>query len=98
MGCEAIYVSDCQQRVRQNEARALRGEGAIRHAKTTLNGQHRQNHKAERDERMTQRRFPPPWAIDEANAACFIVRDANAQALGCFYFEDDPGRRSQRAC
>jgi hypothetical protein len=40
------------------------------------------------------RRFPPPWTIDEANNACFIVRDATGQALGYFYFEDEPGRRS----
>jgi hypothetical protein len=39
------------------------------------------------------RRFPPPWTIDEANNACFIVRDATGQALGYFYFEDEPGRR-----
>jgi hypothetical protein len=38
------------------------------------------------------RRFPPPWSIDEANDACFIVRDATGQALGYFYFEDEPGR------
>jgi hypothetical protein len=37
--------------------------------------------------------FPPPWTIEEANAACFIVRDKNGQALGYFYFEDEPGRR-----
>jgi hypothetical protein len=40
------------------------------------------------------RRFPPPWTIDEANAACFIVRDKNGQALGYFYFEEEPGRRA----
>ena len=40
------------------------------------------------------RRFPPPWIVDESNDACFIVRDKNGQALGYFYFEDDPGRRS----
>ena len=40
------------------------------------------------------RRFPPPWTIDEHNDACFIVRDATKQALGYFYFEDEPGRRS----
>jgi len=40
------------------------------------------------------RRFPPPWSIDEANDACFIVRDASRQALAYFYFEDEPGRRS----
>jgi len=33
-------------------------------------------------------RFPPPWTIDEANDACFIVHDANGQALGYFYFEE----------
>jgi len=40
------------------------------------------------------RRFPPPWTIEEANDACFIVRDSTGQALGYFYFEDEPGRRS----
>jgi hypothetical protein len=41
---------------------------------------------------MTQRRFSPPWTIDEANDTCFIVRDANGQALGYFYFEKEGGR------
>jgi hypothetical protein len=40
------------------------------------------------------RRFQPPWTIDEANDACFIVRDANGQALGYFYFENEAGRRT----
>jgi hypothetical protein len=39
------------------------------------------------------RRFPPPWSIDESEA-CFIVRDANKQALAYVYFEGEPGRRS----
>ena len=26
------------------------------------------------------------------NDACFIVRDKNGQALGYFYFEEEPGR------
>ena len=43
---------------------------------------------------MPARRFPPPWTIDEANNACFIVRDSAGRALGYFYFEDEPGRRS----
>jgi hypothetical protein len=40
------------------------------------------------------RRFPPPWTLEENNDACFIVRDKNGQALGYFYFEDEPGRRT----
>jgi len=43
---------------------------------------------------MADRRFPPPWGIEKANNACFIVRDSTGQALGYFYFEDEPGRRS----
>jgi hypothetical protein len=39
-------------------------------------------------------RFPPPWTIDEMNDACFIVKDKNGQALGYFYFEQEPGRRA----
>jgi len=42
----------------------------------------------------TARRFPSPWTLDEANDACFIVRDHNGQALAYVYFEDEPGRRS----
>jgi hypothetical protein len=38
--------------------------------------------------------FPPPWTIDEANNACFIVRDSAGRALGYFYFEEEPGRPS----
>jgi hypothetical protein len=40
------------------------------------------------------RRFPPPWTLEESNDACVIVRDNTGQALGYFYFEDEPGRRS----
>ena len=35
-----------------------------------------------------------PWTIDEANDACFIVRDSTRQALAYVYFEDEPGWRS----
>jgi hypothetical protein len=42
---------------------------------------------------VPERRFPPPWSVDETDA-CFIVRDANGQALAYVYFEDEPGRRS----
>ena len=41
-----------------------------------------------------RRRFPPPWDIEEANAACFIVKDNNGQALAYVYFEQEPGRRT----
>jgi hypothetical protein len=40
---------------------------------------------------MAARRFPPPWTIEESNA-CFIVCDADGQALAYVYFEDEPGR------
>ena len=40
------------------------------------------------------RRFPPPWIVEEHNNTCFIMRDATGQALGYFYFEGEPGRRS----
>ena len=38
---------------------------------------------------MPARRFPPPWSVDEADSKldrrCFIVRDANGQALAYVY-------------
>jgi hypothetical protein len=34
-----------------------------------------------------------PWSVDEEEA-CFIVRDANRQALAYVYCEEEPGRRS----
>jgi endo-1,4-beta-D-glucanase Y len=40
------------------------------------------------------RRFPPPWTVEDKNDACFIVRDANGQALAYVYYEEEPGRRS----
>ncbi len=47
---------------------------------------------------MTERRFPPPWSVDDPDMKlgqdCFIVRDANGHALAYVYFEDEPGRRS----
>jgi hypothetical protein len=43
---------------------------------------------------VTARRFPPPWSVEE-NAACFIVRDANGQALAYVNFEEEQGRHTQ---
>ena len=42
---------------------------------------------------MTDRRFPPPWSVEELDA-CFVVRDNDGQQLAYVYFEDEPGRRS----
>ena len=39
------------------------------------------------------RRFPPPWSVEE-RPACFIVNDANGQALAYVYYEEEPGRRT----
>jgi hypothetical protein len=41
---------------------------------------------------MTDRRFPPPWSVEE-HPGCFIVSDDNGQALAHIYFEEEPGRR-----
>ena len=47
---------------------------------------------------MPEHRFPPPWSVDEADSKldrrCFIVRDANGQALAYVYFEGELDRRS----
>jgi hypothetical protein len=42
------------------------------------------------------RRFPPPWTVEET-APCFIVRDANGQALAHVYFRkrDWPAAETQ---
>ena len=44
------------------------------------------------------RRFPTPWSAEEADPEldrrCFVVRDANGQALAYVYFEEEPGRRA----
>jgi hypothetical protein len=43
---------------------------------------------------MPERRYPPPWDIEEANASCFIVKDNNGQTLAYVCFESDAGRRT----
>jgi hypothetical protein len=42
---------------------------------------------------MPARRFPPPWTLDD-NGACFMVKDANGQALAYVYYEHEGGRRT----
>jgi hypothetical protein len=47
---------------------------------------------------LMSRRFPPPWSAEEPDPKldrqCFIVRDANGQALAYVYFEEERGRRA----
>jgi hypothetical protein len=43
---------------------------------------------------MSNRRFPPPWSVEEMNDACFIVKDHAGQSLAYVYFENEPGRQS----
>jgi hypothetical protein len=40
------------------------------------------------------RRFPPPWTSEDADNACFVVKDANGLAVAFVYFESEPGRRT----
>ena len=38
---------------------------------------------------MADRRFPPPWSVDEFEA-CFVAKDGAGQKLAYVYFEEDP--------
>ena len=38
------------------------------------------------------RRFPPPWTIDEQTES-FIVKDATGLPIAYIYFEDEPQRQ-----
>jgi hypothetical protein len=44
---------------------------------------------------MSERHFPPPWSVEELDS-CFVVKDANGQALAYMYFEKEPRRRFRR--
>jgi hypothetical protein len=44
---------------------------------------------------MSERHFPPPWSVEERDS-CFVVKDANGQALAYMYFEKEPRRRFRR--
>jgi hypothetical protein len=45
---------------------------------------------------FTPRRFPPPWSVEELDAA-FVVKDSSGQKLTHIYYEEEPGRRSAAA-
>jgi hypothetical protein len=47
-------------------------------------------------EAVTQRRFPPPWSIEELPVR-HVVRDRGGQPLAYLHFGDQPGRRSKTA-
>ncbi len=42
---------------------------------------------------MAERRFPPPWSIEDIGEA-FVVRDYYGQGLAFIYYEDEPSRRT----
>jgi hypothetical protein len=42
---------------------------------------------------LAERRFPPPWTVEEWDA-CVVVRDHSGQKLAYLCYEDEPGRRS----
>ena len=43
---------------------------------------------------MPERRFPPPWTIEEYRGISYIIPDANKFAVAYVYFELEPGRRA----
>ena len=43
---------------------------------------------------MPERRFPPPWTVEEYRGISYIVRDANRFAVAYVYFESETGRRA----
>ena len=46
-----------------------------------------------RGKRLPARRFPPPWSVEDIDAA-FVVKDGNGQQLAYVYYEEEPGRRT----
>jgi hypothetical protein len=39
-------------------------------------------------------RFPPPWSVEEEEAAYYVCATMTASRLAYVYFEEEPGRRS----
>jgi len=42
---------------------------------------------------MPARRFPPPWSVEDIDAA-FVVKDSAEQKLAYVYYEEEPQRRA----
>jgi len=40
---------------------------------------------------MAERRFPPPWSVEDIGAA-FVMKDSNGQKLAYVYYEEEPGQ------
>jgi hypothetical protein len=40
---------------------------------------------------MPDRRFPPPWSVEDIGA-CFVVKDSNGLKLAAVHYEEEPGR------
>jgi hypothetical protein len=40
---------------------------------------------------LPDRRFPPPWSIEDIGAA-FVVKDSSGQKLAYVYFEEELAR------
>jgi hypothetical protein len=47
---------------------------------------------------MPERRFPPPWTLEENNDACFIVKDATGPGAGLRLFRGKKGNRRKTVC
>ena len=45
------------------------------------------------DARLMARRFPPPWSVEDIDAA-FVVKDSAGQKVAYVYYENEPRRRS----
>jgi hypothetical protein len=43
---------------------------------------------------MPERRFPPPWTVEEYRGISYIVGEANRFAVAYVYFEPQTGRRA----
>jgi hypothetical protein len=53
------------------------------------------NPKTEQRITVPTTRFQAPRSVEEQDA-CFVVHDHSGQALGYFYFEDEPGRSAAK--